>query len=163
MREIILINNKGIILVDDEDYNFLNQFRWYLRRSNKRNNQLGYAQTPITINRKQTSIIMHKILIDIPNGMVIDHINHNTFDNRKSNLRIVTKSQNQMNKLPQKGKISKFKGVNWDKNLKKWKSRCSLNRKQYYLGLFEDEIDAARAYNIKAKELHGEYAYLNEV
>ena len=155
MRKIYLANNKGIALVDDEDYDWLNEYKWHI-------NIGGYAETKIKINNKWFNKFMHRILIEPPKNMFVDHIDHNKLNNKKNNLRIATKSQNSMNR-PKYNGTSKYKGVCWDKRKNKYISEIMLNNKTYYLGEFMNEIDAAKAYNKKAIELHGEYAYLNEV
>jgi len=95
--------------------------------------------------------------------MVVDHINHNTLDNRRFNLRICTKGQNNMNRKPYIGKSSQYKGVIWAKHIKKWTSKIEKDTIVHHLGTFDREEDAARAYNKKAKELFKEFAYLNEI
>ena len=100
---------------------------------------------------------------DIPEGMVIDHINSNSLDNRLQNLRLVTTQQNLFNKQPSVGGSSKYKGVSWIKSRKKWKSQIKLDGKTTNIGMFASEEDAKEAYDKKAKELFGKYAYLNSI
>ena len=157
MKEIILYKNKGICLIDDEDYNLLSKFNWTLHHD-------GYAQISIKINNKWGVKFMHQLLINTPKGMETDHIDHNKLNNQKFNLRIVTNSQNNMNRLKQNGEYSsKFKGIYWHKRDEKWYAQIRFNKKYYYLGSFKNEIDAAKAYNNKAKELFGKYACLNKI
>ena len=92
--------------------------------------------------------------------MEIDHINGNGLDYRKCNLRVCTHQQNLQNQRIQKG-VSKFKGVCWHKASQKWMAKIKHNYKTIYLGVFNNEIDAAKSYNKKAKELFGEFARLN--
>jgi len=158
MKEIKLSNNKGIVLVDDEDYDMLSQYKWHLH--DKKNK---YAISDIKINGKSKRKKMHRLIMGEPQGFEIDHIDRNTLNNQKNNLRIVTHSQNQMNKIKQKNNTSGYKGVSWHKHIKKWQGQIGFNKKNYSLGYFENEDDAARAYNQKAKELFKEYVCLNEV
>ena len=153
MKEIKLVNNKGIVLVDDKDYETLSHHKWYLLNSKNKK----YAITSIDSLTK----LMHRIIMKEPKDLQIDHIDGNGLNNKKENLRIVTSSQNNMNRSKFKNSISKFKGVQFENN--KWRSRIRLNKKLYHLGMFENEIDAAKAYNKAAKKLFGEYAKLNEV
>ena len=97
-----------------------------------------------------------------PKG-IIDHVNRCTSDNRWENLRVVTDKQNSYNRSPRKNTTSRYKGVHFVKHMKKWVARITKNGDSEYLGFFESEIDAAVAYNRRAKELFGPYTYLNEV
>ena len=156
MKEIKLANGKGIALVDDKDYEILSNYKWRLCCNN-------YAGNHFTINGKQKSELMHRIIMNPQKNMEIDHIDNNGLNNQKNNLRIVTHQQNMMNSSKIKNKSSKFKGISWDKNRNKWYTEIFFSGKKYFLGRFTNEIDAARAYNTKAKELFSEYACLNEV
>jgi len=101
--------------------------------------------------------------MNVPKGMVTDHINHNGLDNRKSNLRVCTDAENGRNKQRQKGGTSIYKGVCWHKAKKKWVAQIKFEGKNMHIGYFTDdkEKEAARAVDAKAKVLHGEYALLN--
>lgn len=153
----IIKTRKGIeIIVDDEDYERLNKFTWRIKRD-------GYpSRNPPKENGKQRVIPMHIEILGKRDGYEIDHINRNKLDNRKENLRFVTHAQNCRNSYNTRGK-SKYKGVAWISRLNKWRARININKKQYYIGFFENEIDAAIAYNQKAVELDSEFAYLNEL
>lgn len=91
---------------------------------------------------------------------IIDHINMNPADNRLANLRLATKRQNGCNRKA--FGVSKFLGVVWRHDAQKWRASISVNNKTHYLGLYENEEDAAKAYDIAAKDFHGEFARLNE-
>lgn len=161
VKEIKLFNDKGIVLVDNEDYDKLIKYKWYIKRIKKRNSD--YAHTKIKINGKWYNKLIHRIILNPLDSEQIDHIDCNGLNNQKNNLRIVTDSQNKMNRIPQKKSTSEFKGVYWYKEYNKWVSKIKKNKVSYHLGYFIDEIDAAKAYNEKAKELFKEYAYLNKV
>ena len=156
VKEIYLANNKGIALVDDEDYKILNQYKWHF-------NGRGYAVTTVKINNERKNIKMHRFILKSPCKIEVDHINGNSLNNQKVNLRLVTRSQNMMNRISNKNSSSKYKGVSWYRQNKKWMSQIMFNKKQHYLGLFNSEKDAAKAYNKSAEELFGEYAKLNIV
>lgn len=96
-----------------------------------------------------------------PKGMVVDHINHNGLDNRKANLRIATFSENRRNSRKAKDTSSKYKGVSWHKNNKKWHAGININGRRKHLGSFDDEIQAAKAYDEVARKYHGEFSSLN--
>ena len=105
---------------------------------------------------------MHRVINDTPKILGTDHIDGNPLNNQKSNLRNATKSQNGMNRKSNRNSSSKYKGISWNKQNKKWRGEIQKNKKRYGLGYFKSEIEAARAYNKKALELFGEYARLNK-
>jgi maltodextrin utilization protein YvdJ len=148
-------------LVDDEDFEYINQFKWNVRIV--KNTQ--YAKRSDRLSSPKT-IQMHREIMRCPENMMVDHINGNGLDNRKENLRICTRSNNLMNsKKPNMKTTSKYKGVNKIKNAKKkkWRAEIRLNRQAIQLGSFETEELAAIAYNEGALKYFGEFARLNEV
>jgi len=156
MRKIKLTQGK-VALVDNNMFDCLNKHKWHAYCHHRH----WYAIRSIRkANGKQTTQSMHRIIINIPKGLQIDHQNHNGLDNRKSNLRICTNAQNQYNQKLRQGS-SKYKGVYLDKQREKWKAQIQLNNKQIHIGRFLDEIDAAKAYDKKAIELFGKFACLN--
>jgi hypothetical protein len=159
MSMIIPLDKGKETIVDDEDYEYLNQWKWYCSTA-------GYANraTVRDKNYKQKKILIHRVIMKAPKNLQVDHINGNRLDNRKENLRIVTKQQNHMNrrKLDLK-KSSKFKGVSYYSLSKKWVATIYFKNKRFHLGYFDNEIDAAKEYNTAAKKIHGEYARLNEL
>jgi len=144
-------------IVDDKDFEYLNQFRWYA-------DSCGYVRK---FNKKNEEYLMHRFILNAPINKSIDHINGNKLDNRKSNLRICSHQQNCWNKPPQKNALSKYKGVakrvftGVKTTTITWRARITYNNKTINLGDYKKEIDAAKAYNEKALELYGEYARLN--
>ena len=94
-------------------------------------------------------------------GIHTDHKNGNGLDNQKHNLRTCSQAQNNRNAKKRENCSSKYKGVYWDKKNKKWRARIYLNKKEICLGRYKNEIDAAKAYDEKAKELFGEFAQPN--
>ena len=144
-------------IVDDEDYEYLNRLKWCISYSSK---TVKYAARRIN----GIKLYLHFMLIDIPKNHVVDHINRNTLDNRKENLRTCHRAQNTFNRDKNKNKVSsQYKGVFWDKEHSQFKAQISFNKKQIWLGRFKTEKEAALAYNKKAKELFGKFAFLNEV
>ncbi len=141
-------------IVDAEDYDRLSKYKWCAVRTG----QNWYAKT---LDQNGYRLILHRLITDAPKGLIVDHINHNGLDNRKSNLRLCTHQQNNYNQRPYPGKTSRFKGVCLDKRRNKFIARIQIYGKRIHLGCFHDEIEAAKAYDKKAKELFGEFAYLN--
>lgn len=105
---------------------------------------------------------LHRLIMDAPAGILVDHINQDTLDNRKSNLRLATRSQNMGNRAKHMGK-SKYKGVCWIEKRQRWIAQIFTDGKRRQLGRFETEVDAAMAYNKAASEFFGEFAYLNTI
>lgn len=157
MKQIKLTQGK-VAIVDNEDFERLNKYKWYANYMHK----YWYVVRNIKKNKgKQKTEFMHRVIMNVPDYLEIDHINHNGLDNRRCNLRVCTRSENNMNRRPRKGTSSYYKGVCWDKRSKKWIVRIQSNKKCIYLGCFNNEIVAAHFYDMKAKKLFGEFAYLN--
>lgn len=153
-KEIELGRGKKTI-VDDDMYDFLTRWRWTWDNR--------YACRRYTENGKTKKVYMQKVVNNTPKGMDTDHINCDKLDNRKENLRSVTRSQNNAN-MPkiQKKCSSRFKGVCWHKQRNKWKAEIKVNGVRKHLGVFINEADAATAYNEAAKQNFGEFAKLNK-
>lgn len=142
-------------IVDEDKYEWLNQWKWHVQM-----NAEGYKYA-VRFVQSHTLVVMHRIIVNAPIDKKVDHKNHNTLDDRLINLRICTIAQNNFNRKPQIGASSQFKGVYWCKNIKKWRARIKINYKLISLGCFDNEAKAAFAYDTKAKQLFGEFAYLN--
>ena len=159
MKEIALANGKGVALIDDEDYELVSRYRWYLCKDLRTSYALTWRWSP----KRRISVRMHRLLMDAPAGMDVDHVDHDGLNNRRANLRLCTRAQNLANSRKGSGTSSRFKGVCWYKPSSKWMAKGSLNRKTIYLGYFDSEVEAAKAYNAFAIEHYGEHALLNEV
>ncbi len=157
MKEIMLTQNKKA-LVDAKDFEWLSQWKWGV--GTDRGTQ--YAIRKIRRDGKRTTITMHQMILNTPTGMVSDHVNGNGLDNRRSNLRVCSYSNNAMNRKAQKG-TSKYKGVSLHSIGGKWKSRIKTKGKIYNLGHFGTEEEAAKRYDEAAVQIFGEYAKLNNV
>lgn len=161
MKEIKISGNKGkgrVIQIDDEDYEELSKYKWYINSTGKYVSRRG----PI-VNNKQSNILMHRQIMKVSDPKVyIDHIDHNGLNNQRANLRIATHSQNGANKrkLNPETFSSIYKGVVKIGNI--WRSSAIKDKKVYYK-LFLDEKNAAEWYNEMAIKLWGEYALLNEI
>lgn len=137
-------------LVDAEDYEWLSQWKWYLTKT-------GYAAKGRHIGCSET--YMHRIIMKAEKKQEVDHINLKTLDNRKNNLRLCASGQNKANKTKSIKNTTGFKGVSPSRSKKNPFQACiTIKKKQIYLGLFPTAKQAHRAYLIKAKEIHGEFA-----
>ena len=142
-------------IIDSEDLEKVLPYKWHLVVA-----RTGDKYVITYSNRRE--IGMSHIILDHPQdrNSLVDHINSNTLDNRKSNLRPCTHAQNIRNGIFPKG-ISKYKGVYWCKLHKKWRARIGIDYRRIHLGLFPIEEDAAKAYNEAAIKHFGEFARLN--
>lgn len=149
---------------DLEDYDLIKDYCWLVHNSTPDcYNPKYYAVTNVWNDPKRNGIRMHRLImgvLDDPKA-IIDHIDGDGCNNRKSNLRICTTMENSWNTKPQTDTASKYKGV--ARHREKWCAKITKNKQVYRLGVFETEIEAAIAYNNAAKELFGEYACLNEI
>ena len=146
-------------LVDDDDYERLLGFKWIYTGGYV--NRKPYCPSVNGV-RKYRNVSLHREIMNPPDGMVVDHIDGNVFNNQKTNLRICTHRENIMNQRTQiRVKASKYKGVYRDKRRNTWNARIKVNQKTIHIGVFLNEDDAARAYNIAAITHFGEFARLN--
>jgi len=163
MRKIDISTKKypdTYTLVDDEDHEHLNQWKWYPKNCRGK----IYIYRHAWIEDKKNFLAMHRSIMNPSKDMQIDHINGNTLDNRRSNLRICTASQNLQNqKIRSYNCSSKYKGVCFDKATNKWRAQIMFDKKIKHIGFYKIEEDAARAYNNKAKKWYGEFANLNKL
>jgi len=148
--KIIKSTNDVEIMVDDEDYEFLNRHNWYVDKT-------GYVRT--VLNNKQ--FYMHRLVFGkVPSGMVVDHADRNKLNNTKSNLRVATHGQNSFNIGKVKGNgQSEYIGI--QKRGNSWRAYASINNKDVYIGASKDEVECARMRDAFVYAIRGEYAYLN--
>lgn len=139
--EVELINSDSVVVCDKADYLYVSSHRWRLTNS-------GYAMT--YVDRK--GVFMHRAIAACPKGLEIDHINHNKMDNRRCNLRIVTRGQNALNQPLRKTNTSGYKGVR--PHGKKWQAYIMVNRKMLLLGTYADKEDARKVREVAEKVIH---------
>jgi len=148
------------VLVDDEDYEKVSRYHWYIRRRK----YVSYARRIVIRKGVKYTEFMHRLIMDCPDGMYIDHINHNGLDNRKENLRICTNMENSHNQVKHKPTtLGMIKGVSISPCIKSkpYKAHISCNGKAKDIGYYATIEEAALAYDKKALELFGQYAQLN--
>jgi hypothetical protein len=156
----IRLNNGMYAIVDPEDYEWLPKDRWTCYKKGRTYYTIRHFSKKEGINKKSTS--MHRLVMTAPDGVLVDHINHNGLDNRKANLRFATLEQNAQNQRKTRSKTSsRFKGVNKTRNPKIWQARIYHNKRAINLGHFRDEAEAAKAYDRAARKYQGEYAQPN--
>ncbi|MGE5296149.1 MAG: HNH endonuclease [Solirubrobacterales bacterium] len=139
------------VLLDAADYEKISQYKWYAQRHGRQ----IYA---VSFQRGGKMVYMHRMIAKPRKGYVVDHIDHNGLNNCRCNLRVCTQRQHQANRGPCGG-TSRFVGVHREGD--KWRATIRWRGKYYNLGLFTDEVEAAKARDRKAHEIHGKFAYLN--
>lgn len=159
MKEIKL--SRGLVtLVDDADYDWLNQWKWCAVRS--RNDAPVYAKRIDLSNGGRKKITMHRLITDCPKGMYVDHIDGNGLNNQRSNLRICTNAENVRNKQkPPRGTSGYYGVTHVSKN--SWRASITANYHRIDLGCYATPEKAAQAYNDAAVEMHKEFAVLNKL
>jgi len=146
-------------IIDDKDYELIKNYKWYALKAPN----TYYAVTSVRFidgTLRQKRIYMHRLIMGVLQKQQIDHINNNGLDNRRENLRLCNHTTNSMNQIKNRG-TSKYKGVYWNKNDKKWQASITLSKKKTYLGQYNSEVSAAIAYDIAAYQYFGEFAKLN--
>jgi len=151
------------VLIDDEDWERVKQYSWYVDKDALRKKGIYYFRADIRVSGKKTHIFLHRTIMCCTkgDGKIVDHINRNTLDCRRCNLRIATPSQNGCNKPMMHYNKAGYKGVGWARRENKWRARITINKKETHIGYFTDVIEAAKAYDKMAIKLHGEFAYTN--
>lgn len=145
MKEIPLYGGL-VVIVDDEDYEALSTYKWY--------SQNLYAVR----NVDGGQIRMHRVILDAPPDLQVDHVNMNTLDNRRANLRLATRGQNGANRKSYKNSTSPLKGVCWHKRDQYWRAQIRANGRVKHLGCFNTQEEAHAAYCAAAEKYHGEFA-----
>ena len=155
MKRIPLTQGKFTI-VPDEWYEELNQFTWCAWKCG--NTFYAVRNSPRVNGKRDSNILMHRVIMDAPDGSLVDHRDGNGLNNDYSNLRLATFIQNIHNQGVRSNNTSGCKGVYWRKDLGKWSAQIGVNNKRISLGYFDVKDDARRAYNRAAEQYHGEFA-----
>lgn len=139
-------------LVDDADYELVSKHDWC---ANKCGNKFYASKAGVRMHRFIMGVLDSKI--------IVDHIDGDTLNNQRNNLRTCTKAHNNINTSAHKNTTSRYKGVSWAKHCKKWRAQITKDKFSKFIGYYDNELDAAIAYNNVAKNTHGEFANLNKV
>jgi hypothetical protein len=166
MQSNIQRDSKGVAIVPAKDgdvtlYVQVSDDKWHECMKHKWYKHRNCFQTTIKGTKNKT--IMHRFLMNAKEDEIIDHIDGNYLNNRSDNLRLITKSGIIHKRKNKSNTTSKYNGVSFDNNANKWRGEIRKDRKRYSLGLYDNEDDAASAYNSKAIELYGEFAKLNVI
>lgn len=157
-KEIPLTQGK-VAIVDDDDFELIKKYKWCAVKSCN----TYYAMRIDCTNKKRRFISMHRLIMDANSGVYVDHVNGSGLDNRKENLRVCNNSENCRNQRVRINNSSGYKGVDWHKNLYKWRTRIMIDGKYTHLGLFSCIIKAAKCYNEAAIKHYGKFAKLNKI
>lgn len=150
--------SKGqVAIIDDCDAELVLRHKWRA----KCNKGKWVVHTNIRVGDKQRTVALHRLILNAPDGIMVDHRNHNPLDNRRCNLRLATGSQNNFNSRPRRDNTTGYKGVTYESDRRKYRATIQCERVHHSLGRFNTAEEAARAYDDAAKRLHGEYACLN--
>jgi len=161
MKHIQLTKGQ-VAIVDDDDFGRLVGYRWCVNWNKDIKSFYAVRSTPMA-NWKRQWVSMHREIIDAKTGEFVDHINHDTLDNRKENLRVCSSGQNSANRRRRVDNTSGFKGVSWHYGICKWRSRLMVNSKPLHIGYFQTANEAAIAYDKAAFEHYGEFALTNKM
>ena len=156
--EISLINSPEVVLVDEEDFDFISQWSWRLQSKKPKNRYASRNQK--RPSGKWRTEFMHRVILNAPETFLVDHIDHDGLNNRRSNLRLANYSQNAIHARRAIGTCG-YRGVRFRERYGTFFARIRVNKKEHYLGRFDNPIDAALAYDRAAVKLHGEFAVLN--
>lgn len=152
MLKLPLSNSSDFFTIDDQDSDRVSRYTWG-------EDKAGYVRA----FKGKEKIYLHRLIANAKKGEYVDHQDRNKKNCQRNNLRICTQAQNRANSVGRTRSTSVYKGVNWDKTRKKFLARLGINGKGKNLGRFDNEIEAAKAYNNAAVEHYGEFAKLNEV
>ena len=146
-------------IVDPDIYYRIGHLRWSVC-GDERKDYAARIDRKFRYGRTKT-IFLHREIMNAPRGLLVDHRNGDSLDNRRANLRLATHSQNMQNRRKRKNTTSRYTGVCFEKRRKKWTANITVNKKKIWIGRFDDEIEAAKAYDEAARKEHGEFARLN--
>ena len=164
-KQIPLTRNRGFppvqerfAIVDDDVYEWASKYKW---RVGKWSGSTYYAIRSFNLGTKRKTGILHREIMNAPDGVHVDHINGNGLDCTRSNMRLCTQAENKRNRKINSNSKSGYKGACWNKSVGKWQAHIQIDGKKIHLGLHDSAENAARAYDKAAIEYHGEFAKPN--
>ena len=149
-------------MVDETDVDLVRGFKWHLARSGHR--RVTYARAELNIKKKRIKVLMHRLILDLRPGEFCDHVDGDGLNNQRANLRRCTRAENMRNRRKRKtSERSPYKGVYAYNGGKKWIALIVSPelKRQVTIGIFDDPVTAARAYDVEAKKMFGEFSCLN--
>lgn len=160
MTKTIPLSQGKVALVDDEDFEWLSQWKWYAHAD--RRTYYAVRSTPRDENGRYTTVRMHRQILEAPLGIQVDHADSDGLNNQRANIRLCNNAENARNRRKRaQGTSSRFKGVSWSALMGSWRARIRVNSQDYKLGFFTNETEAAQAYNVAALLHYGRFASVN--
>lgn len=156
MAEVALTKGK-VAIVDDDMVEYLSQWTWRWVHGGS-DTSPGYAVHGFRRNGKRVVVYMHRLIAEAPAGSEADHINRDSLDNRRANLRAATRKENMRNRGYRRSRPG-YKGTSASGRY--WRAQIMVDGKQILLGTYNRQIEAAMAYDAAAREYFGEFAALN--
>lgn len=157
VKRIAVKTKHGVVvafaLVDDKDFARVKPFRW-------RRHSAGYAEARMPVNGRSQKVLLHRFVFNARKGTLVDHRNRRPMDCRRRNLRYCSRVQNMRNSDKKRNGTSRFRGVSWHAEDKRWVSQIVVKGQHIFLGTFHDEREAARAYRRAVLKYHGRFACL---
>jgi hypothetical protein len=151
---VIYLTQGQVAIVDNYDVSKIDSRCWFAHRKGKKGAFYAGGNSK-SVNGKRMTLSMHREVMGADDNLEIDHINHNTLDNRRSNLRIANPIENSYNREMNKNNTTGYKGVGYHKRSEKWMAYIGVSWRLKYLGYFTDPADAALAYDKAAREHYG--------
>ena len=158
-REIPLTQGH-VAIVDDVDYELVEPYKWRIQTVSGRRTG-GYARSHKKVGDRYATVLMHRLILDAPKGLQVDHANGDGLDNRRCNLRLATREQQGYNRALGSNNTSGYKGVSWFKRQGKWHAGLVYKGESIHLGYHDTPEDAANAYDEAARRYYGKFACTN--
>ncbi len=146
-----------VAIVDEHDWPLIAEYHWCARK----HRHTFYCVTKRQVGGRNIFLRMHRLILNAPAGVPVDHRDHNGLNNLRANLRLCTNSQNAANRRNLTTNTSGYRGVYFHKQTGRWRASIKVDQTCIHLGVFSDPWDAACAYNRAAADIFGEFAYIN--